>query len=100
MPLALYYRPSFERSLKKLDAGQKAIISCILDALLLYYRYDCSLPAAQKISPRFFYKQLRKPYYEAGVERSLRVVICQEGQKCIAVIAGNHNQISRFLADT
>ena len=99
MPLELYYRPSFERSLKKLDAGQKDTISRVLEALIIYYSRGCSLLEAQKISPRFFYKQLRKPYYEAGVERSLRVVIRQEGQKCIAVIAGNHGQISRFLAD-
>jgi hypothetical protein len=99
MPLGLYYRPSFERSLKKLDSTQKDIVAQILVALEAYYSHDCSITHAQKLSPRFFYKQLRKPYYEAGVERSLRVVLCREGGKCIAVLAGNHDQICRFLAD-
>jgi len=40
---------------------------------------------------------LRRPYYEAGIEGSIRVVIRQE-QMCIAVLAGNHDQIRQFLA--
>ncbi len=98
MPLYLYYRPSFKRSLKALGYEQKKIVALILEALEVYYSSNCNLEDAQKVAPQFFYKQLRKPYYEAGVERNTRVVIKREAEKCIAVAAGNHDQIKRFLA--
>jgi hypothetical protein len=98
MPLHLYYRPSFERSLKHLGPEQKKIVGLILESLTAYYSSGCNLQEAQKIAPRFFYKQLRKPYYEAGVEGTIRVVISREGESCIAVLAGNHDQIKQFLA--
>mgnify|MGYP000389059357 CR=1 FL=1 len=98
MPLYLHFRPSFKRSLKRLGHEQKRITGLILEALTVYYSSGCDLLEAQKISPQFFYKQLRKPYYEAGVERNIRVVIRKEGEKCIAVLAGNHDQIRQFLA--
>ena len=53
---------------------------------------------AQEIEPRFFYKQLRKPYYDAGVESKIRVLIEREKSECFAILAGNHEQIKRFLA--
>lgn len=98
MPLHLYYRPSFKRSLKALGHEQKRIVGLILEALTVYYSSNCNLSEAQKIAPRFFYKQLRKSYYEAGIERDIRVVIEREGEKCIAMVAGNHDQIKQFLS--
>ena len=98
MPLKLYYRPSFNRAIKHLGCEQRKIIGLILEAVSIYYSSRCSLLEAQKIAPRFFYKQLRKPYYEVGVEMNMRVMIRKEGEKCIAIIAGDHNQIKRFLA--
>ena len=98
MPLLLYYRPSFKRSLKRLGYEQKKIVGLILESLTAYYYSGCYLQEAQKIAPRFFYKQLRRPYYEAGIEGNIRIVIRQEGQMCIAVLAGNHDQIRQFLA--
>ncbi len=98
MALQLYFRPSFQRSLKDLGYEQQKIIGLILEALNVYYSSGCNLAKAQEISQRFFYKQLRKPYYEAGVERDIRVVIRREEERCIAVVAGNHDQIKRFLA--
>jgi hypothetical protein len=97
MPLHLYYRPSFERSLKRLGFEQKKTVGLILEALAVYYYSDCNLLETQKVAPRFFYKQLRKPYYEAGVEGSIRVIIRRENENCIAVLAGNHDQIKQFL---
>jgi hypothetical protein len=97
MPLHLYYRPSFERSLKRLGYEQRKIVGLILESLTAYYSSGCNLQEAQKIAPRFFYKQLRKLYYEAGVEGTIRVVISREGENCIAVLAGNHDQIKQFL---
>ena len=97
MPLYLYFKPAFNRSLKRLDSTQKKIIGKILEALEAYYSSGCDLSVLQEISSKFFYKQLRKPYYEAGIERNLRILIERDGEKCNAVLAGNHDQIKRFL---
>ena len=98
MPLYLYYRPSFNRSIKRLGSDQKKIVGKILEALDTYYSSNCSLSEARQIAPRFFYKQLRKPYYEAGIEGNMRVILRTEGSNCIAILAGNHNQIEKFLS--
>ena len=57
-----------------------------------------AIEAAKTIAPRFFYKQLRKPYYEAGIESKIRVVIYREGERCFAVLAGSHDEVRRFLS--
>ncbi len=98
MPLYFYYRPSFERSLKRLGSGQKKITGLVLEALEVYYSSGCDILEAQRVVPGFFYKQLRKPYFEAGVERNIRVVIRKEEERCIAILAGNHDQIKQFLS--
>jgi len=98
MPLRLYYRPSFERSLKHLGHEQKKIVGLILESLIAYYSSGCNLLEAQKTAPRFFYKQLRRPYYEAGIEATIRVIIRREDENCIVVLVGNHDQIKQFLA--
>jgi hypothetical protein len=98
MPLFLYYRPLFTRSLKRLGTEQKRIVARILRCLQAYYASDCNLSITREIDSGFFYKQLQKPYYEAGVESNIRIVLRREQQKCIAVLAGNHDQIRQFLA--
>jgi len=75
MPLRLYSRPSFKRSLKRLGYEQKKTAGLVLESLTAYYSSGVNLQEAQKIAPGFFYKQLRKPYYEAGIEGNIRVVI-------------------------
>lgn len=99
MPLYLYRQPSFERSLKPLGYEQREITGLILEALEVYYSTGCDLSETKKIAPRFFYKQLRRPYYEAGIEGNIRVLLRREGEKCIALLAGNHDQIKQFLAN-
>jgi hypothetical protein len=98
MPLELFTIPSFDRSLKSLDAGQKEIVRLLLEALDIYYASNCNLAEAQKIAPRFFYKQLRKPFYEAGIEGKLRLIIRREKSQCYALLIGNHDQIKKFLS--
>lgn len=100
MPLILYYRPSFERCLKRLGYEQKKIVADILEVLEVYYSSGCDIHEAKKLAPRFFYKQLKRPYYEAGIESNVRVVLKLEESKCIAVLAGNHDQIRNFLANS
>ena len=99
MPLSLYYRPSFERSRKNLDTKQARTVGLILEAIQIYYASGCDLQQAKKISSRFFYKKLRTSFYEAGVDSHLRVVLFRDGEKGIAVIAGNHDQIRQFLLE-
>ncbi len=100
MPLFLYYRPSFTRSLKRLGVEQKRIVAAILRCLKAYYESNCNINVAKEINSGFFYKQLQKPYYEVGVESDIRIVLRREKQKCIAILAGNHDQIRQFLAKT
>ncbi|MBU1864438.1 MAG: hypothetical protein KKH94_12325 [Candidatus Omnitrophica bacterium] len=97
MPIQLSYSPSFKRSTKRLGRGEVAIVKSILKALIVYYINGCNLSEAQNVAPRFFYKQLRKPYYEAGVEGKIRIVIEKRGNQCMAILAGNHDQIKQFL---
>ncbi len=99
MPLLLYYRSSFKRSLKRLGYEQKKIVGLTLESLTVYYSNGCDLDQARKTAPRFFYKQLRKPYHEAGIEGTIRVIIRRENEKCIAVLAGDHNHVKQFLGN-
>ena len=99
MPLSLLLLPSFERSLKSLDPGQKETIRLLLKALMVYYASNCDLSTAQTITSGFFYKQLRKPFYEVGVEGKMRLIIRREGSDCFALLVGNHDQVRRFLAN-
>lgn len=98
MPLYLFILPSLERSLKILDTGQIKLARLLLEAVQVYFASDCSLIEAQKIVPRFFYKQLRKPFYEAGIESKLRLIIRREKSQCFALLVGNHDQVKRFLS--
>ena len=50
MPLILHFLPSFERSLKDLDAEQEKIVRLLLQALCIYYSTSCNLTEAQKIA--------------------------------------------------
>jgi hypothetical protein len=97
MPIQFIYASSFKRSVKKLGSKEVAVVKAILKALSVYYKNGCDLSKAQKLSPRFFYKQLRKPYFEAGVEGKVRVIIERNGSQCMAILAGNHDQIKQFL---
>jgi mRNA-degrading endonuclease RelE of RelBE toxin-antitoxin system len=98
MPYSLAFIPAFERGLKKFDPQQKEIIKLALKALLTYFSTNSNLIEAQKVAPRFFFKQLRKPFYEAGVEGKLRIVLRKDDLVFVAVVAGNHDQIKQFLA--
>lgn len=99
MPLCLFCLPSFDRSLKNLGPEQVKIVRRILDALSIYYASNCQIEKAQEVESRFFYKQLRKPFYEAGVESKIRVVLRRDQSNGYAILAGNHDQIKRFLAN-
>lgn len=98
MPLILLYSSSFERSLKNLDPHQQVIIARIIESLEIYYSYGCDISKVLEIESRFFYKKLHHDFYEAGVESKLRIVLRKDGSKCLAILAGNHDQIKKFLS--
>jgi hypothetical protein len=98
MPLLLQYASSFERSCKHLDPHQRAIIARIIESLEIYYLHGCDIAKVVETEARFFYKKLRYDFYEAGVEGKLRVILKKNDSKCVALLAGNHDQIKRFLA--
>ncbi len=98
MPLFLLYASSFERSLKNLDPQQRVIIARIIESLEMYYSNECDIAKVLETETRFFYKKLRHDFYEAGVEGKLRIVLKKDGSKCVAILAGNHDQIKKFLS--
>lgn len=98
MPLFLLYASSFERSVKSLDLNQQAIIGRIIESLVIYYANGCNIEKVFEIETRFFYKKLRYDFYEAGVEGKLRIVLRKDGSKCVAILAGNHDQIKKLLS--
>ena len=83
-----------------MGSEQKKVVGLILEALDVYYSTGCNLLEARRKAPNFFYKKLKGHYYEAGVEKNIRVIISKEGNKCIAALAGSHDQIRQFLANT
>ncbi len=98
MPLFLFYASSFGRSLKNLDPQQRVIIARIIESLEIYYSTGCNLSKVLESETRFFYKKFRHDFYEAGVEGKLRVVLRKDGSNCVAILAGNHDQVRKFLA--
>jgi len=98
MPLFLLYTSSFERSLKNLDPQQQVIIARIIESLEIYYSSGCNLSKVFEKETRFFYKKLRHEFYEAGVEGKLRIVLRKNDSNCVAILAGNHDQIRKFLS--
>jgi len=98
MPLFLLYASSFERSLKSLDPQQRAIVVRIIESLEIYYTHGCNLSRVFETETRFFYKKLRHDFYEAGVEGKLRIILPKDGTSCVAILAGNHDQIRKFMS--
>ena len=98
MPLCLLFTPSFYRSLKHFDPQQQKIIALGIEALKVYFASGNALSEAHKVTPRFFYKKLQHDFHEAGVEGKLRILLRKDGLKRFALIAGNHDQVKKFLA--
>ncbi len=98
MSIALLYYKTFYKSLTKLDTTQLITTEKILAALKIYLLHNANLEKAKEVYSGFFYKQLRKPYFEAGIESRLRILMEKDSANVYAVFAGNHNQIRRFLS--
>jgi hypothetical protein len=98
MPYTFSSISSFERSIKNLDPQEVTIIKLAIKAFVLYLANGNSLIDAQQIAPRFFFKQLRKPFYEIGIDGRLRIILRKEENQFTGILAGNHDDVRRFLA--
>lgn len=98
MAFTLCWAPSFVRDVKHLDPQDKEIVKLILRAWRVYFATQNNLLEARKVAPRFFFKQLRRPFYETGIEGRWRIVLRREDLAFVALIAGNHDRIRRFLS--
>ena len=82
--------PSFERSVKKLTRQDKDNIAESLEGLNLFL-LSGQAPAG------FGFKKINHDKYEFRVDIRLRVVVKVEGGDYYLVLAGNHDEIKRYL---
>jgi mRNA-degrading endonuclease RelE of RelBE toxin-antitoxin system len=82
--------PSFGRSIKKLTRQDKNNLAESLEALNSFL-ITGELPAG------FGFKKINHDKYEFRVDISLRVVVKVEGEDYYLVLAGNHDEIKRYL---
>ena len=81
---------SFERSVKKLTRQDKNKLAERLEAFNLFL-VSGELPAG------FGFKKINHDKYEFRVDIKLRVVVRVEGDDYYLVLAGNHDEVKRYL---
>lgn len=82
--------PSFERSVKKLTPQEKKLISKSLE------KFNSFLVSGQ--APLGFgFKKINHDKYEFRIDIRLRVVVKVDGGDYYLVLAGNHDDIKRYL---
>jgi len=82
--------PSFERSIKKLTRQDKKNLIASLEIFNLFL-LSGELPAG------FGFKKINHDKYEFRIDIKLRVVVKVEGEDYYLVLAGNHDEIKRYL---
>lgn len=82
--------PSFERSVKKLTLIEKRLLANSLNRLNTFI-------ATGESAAGFRFKKINHDKYEFRVDIRLRVIIKKEGNIYYLVLAGDHNQIRRYL---
>jgi mRNA-degrading endonuclease RelE of RelBE toxin-antitoxin system len=82
--------PSFERSVKKLTRQDKDNLAESLDVFNSFLLTG-ELPAG------FGFKRINNDKYEFRVDIRLRVVVKVEGEDYYLVLAGNHDDVKRYL---
>lgn len=82
--------PSFERSVKKLIRQDKEKLAESLEAFNSFL-VSGELPAG------FGFKKINHDKYEFRVDIRLRVVVKAEGEDYYLVLAGNHDEVNRYL---
>jgi len=82
--------PSFERSVKKLTRQDKDNLAERLEAFNLFL-------LSGEASAGFGFKKINHNKYEFRVNIRLRVVVKIEGEDYCLVLAGNHDEVKRYL---
>jgi mRNA-degrading endonuclease RelE of RelBE toxin-antitoxin system len=84
--------PSFERSIRKLSALEKKQTAESLEA------FNAMLVSGHCPAGLGF-KKINHDKYELRVSIRLRVVIKSDGETYYLVLAGNHDEVRRYLRD-
>ncbi len=82
--------PSFERSVKKLTRQDK-------DNLAERLEVFSSFLLTGELPTGFGFKKINHDKYEFRVDIRLRVIVKVEGEDYYLVLAGNHDDIKRYL---
>ena len=82
--------PSFERSIKRLTSQEKLRLSKSLEAFNIFL-------ATGQIHYGFRFKKINKDKYEFRVDIRLRVIVKEQEDIFYLVLAGDHDEIRRYL---
>ena len=82
--------PSFDRSLKKLTSLERAQLAESLDQFKSFV-YRGIIPSG------LGFKKIDQDIYEFRVGLRLRVVVLVEGEDYYLVLAGDHDEVKRYL---
>jgi len=87
------FKPSFDRSLKSLSSKTKKEIKELCIGLIDILSGESSLPGG------FGLKNLRKNFWEIRKGLKLRILFRWQNDYIEFILAGNHNDIKRFLKE-
>jgi mRNA-degrading endonuclease RelE of RelBE toxin-antitoxin system len=84
------YKPSFDRTFKKLRPDAKKRVTRALTLLIDFFE------TGQRTSGLGL-KQLRGSFWEIRVDIKIRVIFTFEGDTVSFIVVGTHDDITRFL---
>ncbi|MFA4991391.1 MAG: hypothetical protein WC569_02305 [Candidatus Omnitrophota bacterium] len=82
--------PSFERSIKRLTSQEKGLLRRSLEAFNSYL-------ISGQAPFGFRFKKINHDKYEFRMDIRMRVIVKMESDTFYLVLAGNHNEIRRYL---
>ncbi len=85
--------PRFDRSVKRLDAHRTTRVQAAIDQLVAGFETG-------QIPPGIGLKQLKPQLWELRAGLSDRILFHRSGDLVTFLLAGNHDEVSRFLRDT
>ena len=88
--LEIYFAPSFERVLKKLDPHIKAEVKEVVSKVIDLY-------IAHKKTGGLGVKRLQGTIWEARAGIKIRVLYSLTGSRLTFVLAGSHDDVKNFL---
>jgi len=85
-------KPAFERSVRRLPADRKARVKSAVEQLILFFE-------TRQQPQGLGLKRLRRDFWEFRAGLGDRIIFRITGDLVEFVIAGNHDEICRFLRD-